>query len=190
TVKSSLYTISKQVTKLTRLVSELLDLSRIESGKLELRKTEFDFGDLVEEIVQDVRHTTSRHAIIIHNDFDGNIYADKDRISQVLLNLLTNAIKYSPDADNVEVYVEGNKEHAIIKVKDHGIGIDKKDQNRIFERFYRVEGKSEQTYPGFGIGLFIANEIIQRHTGTISIKSEKGKGTVFTVTLPLNNRSN
>jgi len=108
----------------------------------------------------------------------------------VLLNLLTNAIKYSPDADNVEVYIDGNKEHAIIKVKDHGIGIDKKDQNRIFERFYRVEGKSEQTYPGFGIGLFIANEIIQRHTGTISVKSEKGKGTVFTVTLPLNNRSN
>jgi PAS domain S-box-containing protein len=190
TVKSSLYTISRQVTKLTRLVSELLDLSRIESGKLELRKTEFDLSDLVEEIVQDARHTTSRHAIIIHNDFEGSIYADKDRISQVLLNLLTNAIKYSPDADNVEVYVNRDKGDAVIKVKDHGIGIDKKEHPRIFERFYRVEGKSEQTYPGFGIGLFIANEIIQRHKGTISIKSEKGKGAEFTVTLPLNNRSN
>jgi PAS domain S-box-containing protein len=190
TVKSSLYTISKQVSKLTRLVSELLDLSRIESGKLELRKSEFDLGVLVEEVVQDARLTTSKHAVIINNDFEGNVYADKDRIAQVLLNLLTNAIKYSPDADNIEVYVEGNKKRAIIKVKDHGIGIDKKDQNRIFERFYRVEGKSEQTYPGFGIGLFIASEIIQRHKGTISVESEKGKGAVFTITLPLNNKNN
>ena len=190
TVKSSLYTISKQVSKLTRLVSELLDLSRIESGKLELRKSEFDLGVLVEEVVQDARLTTSKHAVIINNDFEGNVYADKDRIAQVLLNLLTNAIKYSPDADNIEVYVEGNKKQAIIKVKDHGIGIDKKDQNRIFERFYRVEGKSEQTYPGFGIGLFIAAEIIQRHKGTISVESEKGNGAVFTITLPVNNKNN
>ena len=189
TVKSSLYTISKQVTKLTRLVSELLDLSRIESGKLELRKAEFDLSTLVEETVQDARLTTSKHAIIILNDFEGNLYGDKDRIAQVLLNLLTNAIKYSPDADNIEVCMKGDKQRAIIKVKDHGIGIDKKDQDRIFERFYRVEGKSEQTYPGFGIGLFIAAEIIQRHKGTISVESKKGKGAVFTIILPVNDRN-
>jgi PAS domain S-box-containing protein len=189
TVKSSLNTIAKQVSKLTRLVSELLDLTRIESGKLELRKTEFDLTDLVEETVQDVRQTTSKHAIIIHSDFEGTIYADKDRIAQVLLNLLINAIKYSPNADNVEVYVEGNKKTVIIKVKDHGIGIDKKDYPRIFERFYRVEGKSEQTYPGFGIGLFIAREIVQRHNGTIFVDSKKNRGSVFTVTLPLNPRN-
>jgi signal transduction histidine kinase len=97
-VKSSLQTISKQVSKLTRLISELLDLSRIESGKLELNKTKFDLTDLIEETVEDVRLTTSSHALIVHSNFEGNIYADKDRISQVLLNLLTNAIKYSPDA--------------------------------------------------------------------------------------------
>jgi PAS domain S-box-containing protein len=190
TVKSSLYTISKQVTKLTRLVSELLDLSRIESGKLELRKAEFDLSTLVEETVQDARLTTSKHAIIINNDFEGSVYADKDRIAQVLLNLLTNAIKYSPDADSIEVYLERDNEHAIIKVRDHGIGIDKKDHHKIFERFYRVEGKSEQTYPGFGIGLFIASEIIQRHSGTISVESKKGKGALFRITLPLNQRIN
>jgi signal transduction histidine kinase len=93
-----------------------------------------------------------------------------------------------PDADNIEVNVAGNKQWAIIKVRDYGIGIDKKDQSRIFERFYRVEGKSEQTYPGFGIGLFIAAEIIQRHNGAISVESEKGKGAVFTITLPLKNK--
>jgi len=189
TVKSSLTTIAKQITKLTRLVSELLDLSKIESGKLELHQTEFDLADMVEETVQDVRHTTSKHAIILHNDFEGKVFADKDRIAQVLLNLLTNAIKYSPNSDHVEVVVEGDREIATIKVRDHGIGIDKKDQAKIFERFYRVEGKSEQTFPGFGIGLFIASEIIHRHSGSITVESEKGKGSVFTVTLPLN-RSN
>jgi signal transduction histidine kinase len=185
TVKSSLHTIANQVTKLTRLVTELLDLSRIESGKLELHKTTFDLSDLLEETAEDVRLTTSKHAIIVHNDFEGNIYADKDRIGQVLLNLLTNAIKYSPDSDCVEIYAEQRKNKAIIKVKDKGIGIDKKDHERIFQRFYRVEGRSEQTYPGFGIGLFIANEIVQRHNGIIFVQSEKGKGSEFIVELPV-----
>ncbi len=189
TVKSSLYTISKQVAKLTRLVSELLDLSKIESGKLELHKTEFDLAGLVEETVLDVRHTASKHAIIVNNDFEGKLFADKDRIAQVILNLLTNAIKYSPNADSVEVYVQGNKKFVTISVKDYGIGIDKKDHLRIFERFYRVEGKSEQTFPGFGIGLFIASEIIQRHHGTVVVESQKGKGSVFTVTLPLQTKN-
>ena len=136
--------------------------------------------------MQDIRQTTSRHAIIINNDFEGNIYGDKDRIAQVLLNLLTNAVKYSPDADSIEVFLEEKNKKAVIRVVDHGIGIDKKDYQKIFERFYRVEGKSEQTYPGFGIGLFIATEIIQRHNGSISVESIKGKGSVFTVILPVN----
>jgi len=190
TIKSSLYTISKQVVKLTRLISELLDLSRIESGKLELHKTAFDLGGLVEETVQDIRQTASKHAIIVHNDFEGKVFADKDRIAQVLLNLLTNAIKYSPDSDSIEVFVENNKNSAIVKVKDYGIGIDSKDHVRIFERFYRAEGKSEQTFPGFGIGLFIASEIVQRHNGSFSVQSEKGKGSTFIVSIPSNSEMN
>jgi len=190
TIKSSLNTISKQVVKLTRLISELLDLSRIESGKLELHRTAFDLGTLVEETVQDIRQTASKHAIILHNDFEGKVFADKDRIGQVLLNLLTNAIKYSPDSDSIEVCVDNNKELAVITVKDAGIGIDSKDQIRIFERFYRAEGKSEQTFPGFGIGLFIANEIVQRHNGSISVQSAKGKGSVFTVSIPVKSEPN
>lgn len=190
TIKSSLHTISKQVVKLTRLISELLDLSRIESGKLELHKTAFDLGNLVEEIVQDIRQTASKHAIILHNEFEGKVLADKDRIAQVLLNLLTNAIKYSPDSDSIELLVDNNKESATITVKDRGIGIDSRDHMRIFERFYRAEGKSEQTFPGFGIGLFIASEIIQRHNGSISVQSEKGKGSVFTVSIPIKSETN
>ena len=187
-VKSSLNTIARQVSKLTRLVSELLDLSKIESGKLELHTSEFSLTELLEESVQDARNTTSRHAIIFDSDFDGKIKADKDRIGQVMTNLLNNAIKYSPDADKIEVSLKGDNKMAVIHVKDYGIGIDKKEQLRIFERFYRVEGRSEQTYPGFGIGLFITSEIVQRHMGTISVRSEKGRGAVFTVTLPLTSK--
>jgi len=185
TIKSSLNTVSKQVSKLTRLVSELLDLTRIESGKLELQKTEFVLNDLLEETMWDVRHTTYQHRIVLRNDFMGKIYADKDRISQVLVNLLTNAIKYSPDADCVEIDVAKNGNMVNIKIKDHGIGIEEKDQKMIFQRFYRVEGKNEQTYPGFGIGLFIVDEIIQRHDGDIAVESKKNEGSVFTVSLPL-----
>jgi PAS domain S-box-containing protein len=185
TVKSSLNTISKQVSKLTRLVSELLDLTRIESGKLELQKTEFVLDDLLKETVSDMRHTTSQHRIVLRNDFMGNIFADKDRISQVLVNLLTNAIKYSPDADCIEIDVKENGNMINIKIKDYGIGIEEKDQKMIFQRFYRVEGKNEQTYPGFGIGLFIVDEIIQRHNGNISVESKKNAGSIFTVSLPL-----
>lgn len=185
TVKSSLTTISKQVSKLTRLISELLDLSKIESGKLELNKSAFDIAGLVEETVEEIRHTTSRHAIIFHRDFKGTVYADKDRISQAILNLLANAIKYSPDHDKILVFVKGDEKMATVQVQDYGIGIDKKDHSRIFDRFYRVEGKSEQTFPGFGIGLFIASEIITRHHGTITVESEKGKGSLFTITLQL-----
>jgi signal transduction histidine kinase len=121
----------------------------------------------------------------VHNEFEGKIVADKDRIAQVVMNFLTNAIKYSPNGDSVEVFVEGDTSFASVRVKDYGIGIDKKDHQRIFERFYRVEGRSEQTFPGFGIGLFIASEIVHRHNGTITVKSQKGRGAEFILTLPL-----
>jgi PAS domain S-box-containing protein len=190
TVKASLATISRQVAKLTRLISELLDLTRIESGKLELNRSEFRIDELVEEAVEEARHTTSKHAILFNNEFHGCVTADRDRISQVISNLLNNAIKYSRDADSVEVSVDNENDHAVIRITDFGIGIAPADQQRIFERFYRVEGRSEQTYPGFGIGLFIANEIVTRHGGFIDVISEKGKGATFTIKLPLSTLTN
>ena len=166
-------------------MSELLDLSRIDSGKLELKMQNFDLVDLVKETVDDVQQTT-QHQILVNDKADCKFFGDKDRIGQVLLNLLTNAIKYSPKTNSIEVNIYKPSQNIIsISVKDHGIGIDKKDHEKIFERFYRVEGKTEQTYPGFGIGLFIASEIINRHNGTISVESEKSKGSTFTFTLPI-----
>jgi two-component system CheB/CheR fusion protein len=185
-----LITIDRQVIKLTRLISELLDLSKIDTGKLDLKMHNFDLNDMVKETVLDVQHTTKQQ-ILVKNGIDCTLHGDKDRISQVLLNLLTNAIKYSAKNSKIEISINQSSENVIaISVKDEGIGIDKKDQENIFERFYRVEGKTEQTYPGFGIGLFIAGEIIRRHNGTIRVESEKGKGSTFTFTLPLNEVKN
>jgi PAS domain S-box-containing protein len=185
TIQTSLSTIDKQIIKLNRLMSELLDLSRIDSGKLELKMQKFDLVDLVKETVDDVQQTT-KHQIVVNNKTDCKFFGDKDRIGQVLLNLLTNAIKYSPKTNSIEIDVYQPAQNTVsISVTDHGIGIDKKDHEKIFERFYRVEGKTEQTYPGFGIGLFIASEIISRHNGTISVQSEKSKGSTFTFNLPI-----
>jgi len=184
-IQTSLSTIDKQIVKLNRLMSELLDLSRIDSGKLELKMQSFSLNNLITETIEDVQHTT-KHEIIIKNNADCNVFGDKDRIGQVLLNLLTNAIKYSLKTNSIEVNIYQPAKNCVsVSVTDHGIGIEKKDQEKIFERFYRVEGKSEQTYPGFGIGLFIASEIIHRHDGSIIVQSEKNKGSVFTFTLPV-----
>ena len=103
-------------------------------------------------------------------------YADKDRIGQVMINFLTNAIKYSPNSNKIDVSIhKATKDQIAFSVKDYGIGIDKEEQEKIFERFYRAKGKEEQTYPGFGIGLFIAKEFVEKHGGRLMVESEKAK---------------
>jgi PAS domain S-box-containing protein len=184
-IRTSLTTIDKQIIKLNRLMSELLDLSRIDSDRLELNMQKFNLDKLVIEIANDAQQIT-KHALVIKKHSNCNVVADRDRIGQVLLNILTNAIKYSAPGTAIEINIyQPGQDFVAVSVADQGIGIDKKDQERIFERFYRAEGKSEQTYPGFGIGLFIASEIMHRHNGTISVQSEKGKGSVFTFMLPV-----
>src|SRR6185295_4460998 len=184
-IRSSLVSVDKQISRLTRLMSELLDLSKIETGMLVLSKELFSLNELVIETVKDVLYANSKHTISIFHDFECYLDGDRDRIGQVMINFLTNAIKYSPNSDRVEVWIRQSEKNSVsVSVKDFGIGIDKKDHEKIFERFYRAGGKEEQTYPGFGIGLFIAKEIIERHGGRIDLTSERGKGSVFTFTLP------
>jgi len=135
--------------------------------------------------VQDILHSNTKHAIKIDCDFDCEIYGDKDRIGQVIINFVTNAIKYSPTNNNIELRVhEVEKNQVAVSVKDFGIGISSEDQQKIFERFYRVQGKNENIFAGFGIGLFIAAEIIKRHDGYITVESENMKGSTFTFVLP------
>ena len=179
-LRPSLERIDHQIKRLTRLISEMLDLSRIEENKLELQKQVFSLNDLVNETVQDIRFTNTQHHIEVIQDFKCRIFADKDRIGQVLINFITNAIKYSPESKDIVVRVQKHKKNQVsVSVKDQGIGIEKKNHDNIFKRFYRIGGKSEETYAGFGIGLYLAKEIIQRHDGSITVKSKKGKGSDF-----------
>ena len=184
-IKPSLKRIDEQVARLTRLISEILDLSRIEENKLDLKKENININDFVEETIQDINRTEIEHCIKIEHAGNFDVEVDKDRIGQVIINLVTNAIKYSPENKSVKVRIfeNGNKE-AAISVIDEGIGISEQDQREIFKRFHRVEGKSEETYAGLGIGLFLAREIVERHGGELLVKSKFGEGSVFTFTLP------
>ncbi|HMU08146.1 MAG TPA: PAS domain S-box protein, partial [Kaistella sp.] len=184
---NSLNTIEKQVNKLTALIGDLLDISRIESGKLPLNKKEFSLLELVTETIEDIKASEQSHQINfeLKHTSDIEVFADKERITQVLNNLLTNAIKYSPQSDkvNVEMYVDG--ESAVVSVQDFGIGMEHDELTKIFERFYRVSGDDEETYPGFGIGLFIVQDILERHDGKIWVESKKNVGSKFYFALPL-----
>ncbi len=185
-LRPSLERVDKQILRLTRIITELLDLSRLDEEKLSLNKERFSLKELVEDTIQDVSLTSNTHKIHFLADADGEIHADKDRIQQVLINFITNAIKYSPMSSRVDVYMgTANDHHLAVSVRDFGIGINKADHEKIFERFFRVSGKNEETYSGFGIGLFIANQIVKRHEGKIVVESKPGEGSVFTFTLPL-----
>lgn len=184
-LRSSLERIDVQIVRLSRLISEMLDLSRLEDNKLVFQSRLFNINELVDETIQDIKHSKIGQKISVKHDFRCNINADKDRIGQVLINLVTNSIKYSSNHQPVEVKIEKGKNNCVdVSVKDHGIGIAENDLNKVFNRFYRVTGESEDTYSGFGIGLFLSNEIINRHQGTISVESKISEGSVFTFSLP------
>lgn len=184
--KTSLMRIEKQVLKLTRLITEMLDLSRLEDNKLTLQKEIFEINGLVGETIEDMSYSNANHEIILHNDYQGFVEGDRDRIGQVLINFIANAIKYSHDNKPIDIRITlADKNYVAVSISDYGIGIEEKDHLKIFDRFYRVGGKNEQTYPGFGIGLFIAKSIIERHHGFINVESKINEGAKFTFYLPL-----
>ena len=185
-LKSALSIIHRQVDRLTLLISDLLDLSKIKSGNLSFSEQEFYINDLVVETIDQITQVYTSHKISLVSGANVLVSADRERIGQVLVNLLTNAIKYSPGAEKIKVEIAIAEGRVVVSIEDYGVGISKKNQERIFERFYRVEGKNEKTFPGFGIGLFIASEIIRRHNGKIGVMSEPGKGSVFYFSLPVN----
>ncbi|MCW5851466.1 MAG: PAS domain S-box protein [Anaerolineae bacterium] len=174
----------QQIDKLTELVNDLLDVSRIEAGRLELQAQAFSLVDCVHQIVADIQPTADAHGIVIEGDLATPVVGDQDRIGQVILNLLTNAVKYSPGADTVIVRLEDTPDQVIVSVQDFGIGIPPSDQAKIFDRFFRVDGTRERTYPGLGLGLYISSEIIRRHGGQLWVISEPGRGSTFTFSLP------
>jgi PAS domain S-box-containing protein len=175
----------EQTKKLTRLVEDLLDVTKIENGQLMLHRSSFDFNELVHEVVEDTQRAAATHTIVEKRAASVTLYADRDRIGQVLTNLLTNAIKYSPRADTILVETTCTDEAIIASVRDFGMGIPKEKQSHLFQRFYRVEGDSQLTYPGLGLGLYISAEFLKRHRGTIWIESVEDQGTTVSFSLPL-----
>ena len=174
-----------QLNKLIDLVNDMLDISRMQVGKLNFRDALFDLYALVQETVENLQATTHTHLLSIEGMPGIQIFGDKDRIGQVLINLLTNAIKYSPRANRVIVQISADQEYAAVSVQDFGIGIDKAHQQKIFERFYQVHDTAEKGASGLGIGLYISNQIIKRHDGWMKVESIRGEGSTFGFTLPL-----
>lgn len=174
-----------QTNKLTRLVNDLLDVSRMRHGRLEFHEDAFDLGEVAAEAVEQLRLTGEEREIRIEGEVARPVRGDRDRVGQVLTNLLTNALKFSLPSQPVVVRLAPGAEEATVSVRDFGIGIEAVHQQRLFERFYRVDDPDERTYPGLGIGLFIANEIVTRHGGVMRVASAgKGQGAEFSFTLP------
>jgi PAS domain S-box-containing protein len=176
-----------QLDRLTALISDLLDISRMQSGKLALRVEPFDLDALIDETVENVQAATLTHHLLIEGRTGAQVFGDRERLGQVFVNLLTNSIKYSPRADKVVVrlFLDGDQTQAFLSVQDFGLGIDKAHHEKIFERFYQVTDPEEKTYPGLGIGLYISREIVARHHGRMWVESSKSEGSTFFVALPL-----
>jgi signal transduction histidine kinase len=172
-----------QIDRLTRLISDLLDFTHIEVDKLQFRSETYDINKLIREITDETQRTTQKR-MVLKLDKTIKIKGDRLRTGEVLNNLISNAIKYSPEADKIIISSKVQKTAIIISVKDFGIGIDPEKAGRIFDRFYRISDASINTFPGLGLGLYLAAEIVKRQGGSIWVKSELGKGATFFFSLP------
>jgi len=174
-----------QTRKMTSLIHDFLNLSRLEEGKMSLNVSDFSLSDLMEEVLSDTLALAGTHEIIYHACQEVNVWADREKIGQVLTNLAGNAIKYSPAGSTVVMKCQLDIGHVVFSVTDQGWGISRADQGRLFERFYRVETGNQGHVPGFGIGLYLVSEIIKLHGGEIRVDSELGAGSTFSFLLPI-----
>lgn len=175
----------EQINRLQILVDDLLDVSRIQTGKLTFQKVKFDINTIIHDTIELTKEAANSHNIQFNPSKPVYVYADKFRISQVLTNLITNAVKYSPEKSNIVITSGKKDKDAVVSIQDFGIGIPLSEQEKIFERLYQVFETADKKSPGFGMGLFISKEIIEKHKGCIWVESEVGKGSTFCITLPL-----
>jgi len=172
---------------LLELINEILDISKIESGRLELKRESFDFSQCVEEVLAGIRHQAATKNITLENKnrFQSSLYADRLRVKEILYNLLSNAVKFTPEGGRV--WVEGSSEGGTLRVSvcDTGIGIPEQEHPSIFEKFYQVGDASGGTREGTGLGLPITKHLVELHGGTISVESRPGQGSSFRLTFPL-----
>jgi len=175
----------RQLGKMTTLINGFLNVSRLEAGKIYIDKRRFDMAVLVKEVEDNIVPEAITHKVIFAPAEETWVNVDRDKIEQMINNFISNAIKYSPPNTTIRIACVTKGGFAHVSVKDEGIGINPEDQEKLFDRFYRVEGQDSNSIAGFGIGLYICKEIIERHGGQIGVISAPGKGSNFWFTLPI-----
>jgi signal transduction histidine kinase len=177
--------LNSQTVRLGRLIDELLDVSRIESGKLEFHWSPVDLATLVYEVAERLQMTTTTHTIAVETDgVSQPVVADRDHLEQVLDNLVTNAIKFSPGGGTIRVVLEAVPDRVVLRVTDPGVGIPASQLEAIFGLFYQAEDPVSRRTGGMGLGLYISREIVTRHGGRIWAESALNTGSTFSVSLP------
>jgi two-component system sensor histidine kinase VicK len=174
-----------QVSKMVSMINGFLNISRLESGKIQINLQQFDMALLLQEAQDETLTTVASHSFIFKPAEPVMVHADRDKIGQVIHNLISNAVKYSPVNSTILINCHIVAESIVVSVSDQGIGIKPNDLAQIFERYYRVEDPKMSSISGFGIGLYLCAEIIERHHGKIWVESEYGKGSTFSFSLPL-----
>jgi len=175
----------EETSRLARIVGDLENLARYEAENMSLEKENFDISELINNVVTSFENEfRSRRIDLLANYSEQNINADKDKVSQILVNIISNSLKYTPDGGKIEITVTGGEKDVQISIKDSGIGIAPSDLPYIFERFYRADKSRSRASGGSGIGLAIVKSLVEAHGGTITVKSEMGMGSEFFVLLP------
>ncbi|TAK25523.1 MAG: GAF domain-containing protein [Chloroflexota bacterium] len=179
--------IQDQADRMLAMIEQLLDLQRLEAGRLTLDLSRFELGDLVRRSIEAIQATTTRHTFVTHVDEGVSVRADRRRMEEVLTNLLDNAVKYAPGGGSIAVELRReNSDSILLSVADQGIGIASEDIERVFDRFYQVgAGTFSRGHVGLGLGLYIVHEIIERHGGRVWVESSPGHGSTFFARLPV-----
>ncbi len=184
TIKNHLHKAQVQLEKLNNLIADLLDISKIESGKMKFNMHPFCLNHMLENVIEIMYQSNPEFNIIKSLPEPCSIYADEARIEQVVVNFLTNAIKYAPGTSEIHICAEIRGDQLYLSVRDQGIGMLPEQQQYVFDKFYRVE-ETSQRFQGLGIGLFISAEIIRRHQGKIGVHSVYGEGSEFFFSIPV-----
>jgi two-component system, chemotaxis family, sensor kinase Cph1 len=174
-----------QINKLTVLINDLLDTTKLQEGMLVYDKARMSLSDTLMEVTEEMARTTKGQVILLKENIPSEIVGDKDRITQVINNFLTNAVKYSRGNDKIIVRLTRQNNMAVCSVQDFGIGIPNDQHDKIFQKFYRVTGRNLETYPGMGLGLFIVKDIVERHNGKVWFESKEDEGSTFYFSIPV-----
>lgn len=194
--KKYLETIYKEASRLTNLINDFLDIQRMESGKQTYEKKRIDVIEVVQDLVNSFKTTNIQHQFSIELDKDQiDILGDEEKLIQVFTNLISNAVKFSPDGGKVTIRIRREDKHVSIAIKDEGLGIPDEEVSKLFQKFYRIDNSDRRKIGGTGLGLAISKQIVEAHNGEIAVSSVQGEGSTFTVKLPaivatsLNNRT-